>query len=79
MGLCFQLLGHLGYSESKVTVADRFKYATDAYSHRASTKAKLSDPTQIRRRLSELDQKGTVVGRATAEEIEVQFITLWYH
>ena len=38
----------------------------------------LSDPTQERRRLSELDQKETVLGRATAKEIEVQFIALWY-
>ena len=38
----------------------------------------LSDPTHERRRLSELDQKETVVGRATAKEIEVQFIALWY-
>jgi hypothetical protein len=38
----------------------------------------VSDPTHERRRLNELDQNETVVGRATAEEIEVQFIALWY-
>lgn len=35
-------------------------------------------PHDERRRLNELDRIETVVGRATAEEIEVQFIALWY-